>query len=93
MDTMGRKSGEKVGLVGCHGQGGNQVCTCGGSHFINGLCKRDVGRLIDNWICFFLPHSQIYRSCQGKDADSAGLVDYQSVSFVQSLFSAMQYSL
>ncbi|KAK7110402.1 polypeptide N-acetylgalactosaminyltransferase 1-like isoform X2 [Littorina saxatilis] len=25
IDTMGRKSGEKVGLVGCHGQGGNQV--------------------------------------------------------------------
>ncbi|XP_076461431.1 polypeptide N-acetylgalactosaminyltransferase 1-like isoform X1 [Babylonia areolata] len=25
VDTMGRKSGEKVGLVGCHGQGGNQI--------------------------------------------------------------------
>lgn len=25
VDTMGRKSGEKVGLVSCHGQGGNQV--------------------------------------------------------------------
>lgn len=26
MDSMGRKQGEKVGLVGCHGMGGNQVC-------------------------------------------------------------------
>ena len=25
VDTMGRKSGEKVGMVGCHGMGGNQV--------------------------------------------------------------------
>lgn len=25
LDSMGRKSGEKVGLVGCHGMGGNQV--------------------------------------------------------------------
>ena len=25
LDTMGRKSGEKVGLEHCHGQGGNQV--------------------------------------------------------------------
>lgn len=27
LDSMGRKSGEKVGLVHCHGMGGNQVCT------------------------------------------------------------------
>ena len=25
VDSMGRKSGEKVGLVHCHGMGGNQV--------------------------------------------------------------------
>jgi hypothetical protein len=25
LDTMGRKAGEKVGIVGCHGMGGNQV--------------------------------------------------------------------
>ena len=25
IDSMGRKSGEKVGLVHCHGMGGNQV--------------------------------------------------------------------
>ena len=26
LDTMGRKSGEEVGLSYCHGLGGNQVC-------------------------------------------------------------------
>jgi len=25
---MGRKAGEKVGLLACHGMGGNQVDTC-----------------------------------------------------------------
>ena len=25
LDTMGRKTGENVGLLNCHGQGGNQV--------------------------------------------------------------------
>lgn len=25
IDSMGRKSGEKIGLVHCHGMGGNQV--------------------------------------------------------------------
>ena len=27
LDSMGRKAGEKVGMVGCHGMGGNQVST------------------------------------------------------------------
>ena len=26
LDSMGRKAGEKVGMVGCHNMGGNQVC-------------------------------------------------------------------
>lgn len=26
LDSMGRKSGEKLGMVGCHNMGGNQVC-------------------------------------------------------------------
>ena len=42
VDTMGRKSGEKVGLVGCHGQGGNQVCNCALSQIGNPLLGRDV---------------------------------------------------
>lgn len=42
MDTMGRKSGEKVGLVGCHGQGGNQVCNCAPSQIGNPLLGGDV---------------------------------------------------
>ena len=25
IDTMGRKTGEKIGMVTCHGMGGNQV--------------------------------------------------------------------
>ena len=25
LDSMGRKQGEKVGMVSCHGMGGNQV--------------------------------------------------------------------
>lgn len=28
LDTMGRRTGENVGISYCHGLGGNQVCAC-----------------------------------------------------------------
>ena len=32
LDSMGRKAGEKVGLLSCHGMGGNQVVMLGLHH-------------------------------------------------------------
>ncbi|XP_025093497.1 polypeptide N-acetylgalactosaminyltransferase 13-like isoform X2 [Pomacea canaliculata] len=49
VDTMGRKSGEKVGLVMCHGQGGNQVFSYTAKRLImtdDNLCLQAVSNSV-----------------------------------------------
>jgi hypothetical protein len=38
LDTMGRRTGENVGISYCHGLGGNQVCDCA-KIYINGTLR------------------------------------------------------
>jgi polypeptide N-acetylgalactosaminyltransferase len=46
LDSMGRKAGEKVGLISCHGMGGNQVFAYTGKKevMIDELCLDSVNR-------------------------------------------------
>jgi len=38
LDTMGRRTGENVGISYCHGLGGNQVCVYFGNKVIHVCC-------------------------------------------------------
>jgi len=61
LDTMGRRTGENVGISYCHGLGGNQVCVYFGNKVIHVCVKwklRDIVSILNNIHTYI--HKYIY---------------------------------